>query len=273
MTDTPDLYGAILCAGHGTRMHPITEVLPKPLIPFLNTPMVAYPMGHLLNAGVGRFGVNLHHLADAVPPVINPIAAMFGQSVVYTREWEIMGTAGGVRGIWKALGEPDGELIVLNGDSVMNIDLAAHVEAHRASRARATIVVRPKVDTQPGKVWLTEEGELWGLRDARRAGSPGPLVEHDFVGVHIISSSLLAEIPLEKGCMVGDVYIPMLLRGEPVNASPMEGFWAAIDNPRLLLDTQRRCLEDPALFEQAPMPAPLSDGLYVFSQDLSLIHI
>jgi mannose-1-phosphate guanylyltransferase len=265
MSDETPLCGAILCAGRGTRMHPITEVLPKPLIPFLGTPMIAYPMSHLLSAGVSRVGVNLHHLADAVPPVVDRLAEVFGQSVTYAREWSIMGTAGGVRGIWEALGEPEGQLVVLNGDSVMNLDLLAHVEAHRASGARATMVVRPKADTQPGRVWLTEEGELWGLRDARRAGSPGALVEHDFVGVHILDAELIAEIPLEEGCMVGDVYIPMLERGEPIHASVMEGFWAAIDNPRLMLDTQRRCMEEPGLFAQAPFPDPLADGLFVYS--------
>ena len=65
--------------------------------------------------------------------------------------------------------------------------------------------------------------------------------------------------------MVGDVYIQMLERGEPIHASVMEGFWAAIDNPRLMLDTQRRCMEEPGLFAQAPFPDPLADGLFVYS--------
>lgn len=261
-----DVYGGVLCAGFGTRMAPITEVLPKPLIPFLNTPLITYALNHLARAGVTRVGCNLHHLADAIPPVVDRIAAAFGVAPVYAREWEILGTSGGIRGIWSALDEPEGILVVLNGDSVMNLDLAEHIERHRASGARVTLVVREKDDRQPGRVWCDAAGVLRGLRDFRHAASPpdSALTEFDFTGVHIIDSSLLAEIPLEAGDIITNVYGPMLERGEAIHASVMDGFWAALDNPTLYLDTQRRCLEEPGLFEQAPLPEAMAEGLFIY---------
>lgn len=262
-----DVVGAVLCAGFGTRLRPLTEVIPKPLLPFLNTPIVTYALDHLRKLGAARVGVNLHHLADSVPPVVDRISAQMELEPVYAREWEILGTAGGIRGIWQALGEPDATLVVLNGDSIMNIDLEHHLSQHRESGARATVVVRPRADDQPGKVWLDDEHTLCGLRDMRHPDAGDELTEYDFTGVHLIEPELLADIPLEKGCMVGDVYGPLLEDGEAFNASVNDDFWAALDNPTLYLDTTRRVLEDPALFEQAPLPEPLSDDLYIFDPD------
>ncbi len=262
-----DVVGAVLCAGFGTRLRPLTEALPKPLLPFLNTPIVTYALDHLARAGITQVGLNLHHLADSIPPVVDRITAQFGLHPVYAREWEILGTAGGIRGLWKALGEPSATMVVLNGDSVMNIDLAHHLEVHRQSGARATLVVRPKADDQPGRVWLDDDGHLRGLRDMRHPQADEALTEYDFTGVHFIEPELLADIPLEEGCMVGDVYGPLLEAGATLHASVNEGFWAALDNPKLYLETTRRVLDEPELFEQAPLPAPMAEGLYVYNPE------
>jgi mannose-1-phosphate guanylyltransferase len=264
-----NVIGGVLCAGHGTRLRPLTEVLPKPLIPFLNTPLVAYALNHLASAGVNRIGLNLHHLADTVPFVVDKLASQFGVTPTYVREWEILGTAGGIRGIWQAMGDPSATLVVLNGDSIMNIDLAAHIEAHRQSGARATILVRPRDDAQPGRVWLDQQGHLQGLRSMRHPDSPPDeeLAEYDFTGVHILEPELLEAIPLSFGCMVGDVYGPMLERGERIRVAVNDDFWAALDTPEHFLSMTRRIMETPGLFEQAPLPEPLGEGLYVYAPE------
>ncbi len=268
MTTTPDAVGAVLCAGFGTRLSPLTETLPKPLIPFLNTPLVTYGLDHLASAGIKRVGVNLHHLPDAIPPVVDRLAVTMGLDVVYAREWEILGTAGGIRGIWHALGEPDATLVVLNGDSVMDIDLGDCLKKHRAKGRRASLVVRVKDESQPGKVWVDEESlELRGLRDMRHPEATGDLREFDYTGVGLYEPSLLREIPVEKGCVVGDVLGPLMESGEGFGAVIHEGFWAALDNPTLYFQTTRQVLDDPELFAQVPLPAPLDEGLFVFNQD------
>lgn len=260
------VYGGILCAGFGTRMSPITDVLPKPLIPFLNTPTIAYAMNHLARAGVADFACNLYHLADSIPPVVDKLAEAFNMRPVYAREWQILGTAGGIRGIWEALGKPTGTLVILNGDSIMNIDLAQHIQAHQRSGAKVSLVVRAKDSSQPGRVWLDAAGRLVGVRDHRAPSAPAPegLIEHDFVGVHLIDSSVIETLPLEEGDIITACYGPMLERGEMIGASIMDGFWAALDNPKLYLDNQRRCLDEPGLFEQAPLPEPLADGMFFY---------
>ena len=249
-----EVAGAVLCAGFGTRMRPLTESVPKPLLPFLNTPILTYALDHFASAGIRRVGLNLHHLADAVPPVADRLGNQFGLEVSYSREWEILGTAGGIRGIWHALGEPDAPLVVTNGDCVMNIDLEEHIEAHREAGAAATLVVRPKADNQPGRVWVDGGDALGGIRDFRGPDYEAEegLTEYDFTGVRILEPSLLSDIPLEEGCIIDDVLGPMLESGAEINTTVHEGFWAALDNPGLLMETSRRLLVEPELFEQAP---------------------
>jgi NDP-sugar pyrophosphorylase family protein len=257
--------GAILCAGFGTRMAPLTNTTPKPLIPFLNTPLLAYALGHMAQAGVDSLGLNTHHLHDAFAPVAGPLCASLGlPSPAIIHEPTIQGTAGGIAGIWRALGSPDAPLIVMNGDTVMDLDLAHHLATHMASGALATLVVRERAPDQPGRVWLDTSGQLCGLRDARSASAPADLTEYDFTGVHILSPELLKTIPCAPGCIVGDVYIPALLAGRKLAASVTTGFWAALDSPALYLDAMRRVLSEPGLFAQAPLPPAVAPGLHLW---------
>lgn len=267
--DAPPV-GGVLCAGFGTRMAPLTEAIPKPLVPFLNSPLLAYALDHLSSAGVTRVGMNLHHLADTIPPVADRLAATMNLDPVYAREWEIMGTAGGIRGIWNALDEPETTLVIFNGDSVMNLDPLELLDRHHRSEARVTLLVRRRQEGDPGGVWVDESrGQMAGLLDARHPDAPddGNLDEHLFCGVHFIEPELASEIPLEKGCIVQDVYMPLLEEGEAVNVEFIDDFWAGLDNPELLFDTTRRVLDEPAIFDQVPMPEPLDDGIYLLSDD------
>ena len=260
-------FGGVLCAGFGTRMAPITDVLPKPLIPFLNVPLLTYALNHLARGGARDVACNLHHLADAIPPVADRLALQFGLTISYAREWEILGTAGGIWGIWSALGSPaEGTLAIFNGDSVMNCDLAAQFEAHELSGAKVSLMVRPRAKDQPGRVWLDGAGRLVGLRDHRVPGAGSSLGEHDFLGVHLIDLSLLSQLEGTAGDIIALLYGPMLEQGALIRPALHEGFWAAIDTPRLLLDTTKACLMDPGLFDQAPLPSPLAPGLYVYDQ-------
>jgi mannose-1-phosphate guanylyltransferase len=264
-----EIAGGILCAGFGTRLRPLTEAIPKPLLPFLNTPIVTYAMERLKSLEVQDFAVNLHHLADAIPPVVDTLSEQFGMEPVYSREWEILGSGGGLRGLWRALGEQDQTLVVLNGDSVMDVNLGPAVIRHERSSRAITLIARPRDDGQPGRVWLDPEGKLQGIRDYRRPGAPPDeeLVEHDFTGVHIVEGPALDPVPLENCDIIDTLYGPMLEADDAIGVDVCEGFWAALDNPSLYLETTRRVLEDPSLFSLAPFPQANAEGLWFFNED------
>lgn len=273
MTSIPPdkpLYGAILCAGKGTRLSPLTDILPKPLIPFLNTPLIVYALNHLCRANIQRIGINLHHLADAIPPVVDQLAPSFGFSSVYVREWELMGSGGGLRGVMQGLIPPDDDrpatIVALNGDSIMNIDLATHIARHHARGAQVTLVTKLKSPDQPGRVWIDEQQRLVRLRDHKHPSfiEGKTYQELDFTGVQIVERHTLARLNVEPCDIITSLYGPMLEAGEEIAISLMDSFWAAVDTPELLLKTQRRCLDDPALFDQAPLPDPLRPGMFIY---------
>ena len=85
----------LLCAGKGTRLAPLTDHLPKPLIPVLNRPMLLYNLLLLRAAGVREVVINLHHLGDLIPEVLGD-GSDLGLSVTYRHERELLGTGGGL---------------------------------------------------------------------------------------------------------------------------------------------------------------------------------
>lgn len=254
--------GAILAAGFGTRMQPFTDVVPKPLLPFLNTPIIAYCLDHLYRAGARRIGINLHHLGEAIPPVLERIAAVYPDPIelIWVEESEARGTAGGIAGIWAGLGRPEATLISVNGDSVMDVDLAAELRHHRTAGAAATMLTRPARGGHPGGVAADAHGEVVRLRDLRVADGGREL---DFMGVHLLEPATLRcvdEAAQADGtpCMVGDVYMPAMRRDERPRTSVVDAFWVALDTPQLLLDATGKCLTEPMVFPQSPAPSPVT---------------
>lgn len=273
MTQAPTApVGAILAAGFGTRMKPFTHVVPKPLLPFLNTPLIAYSISHLLQAGVRHIGINLHHLAGEIPPVVDALLQalepIFGAvKVTYVHEEEARGTAGGIAGIWEAMGKPNTTLISINGDSVMDINLPQVLADHAQSGRSATMLVRPLDGTHAGGLWANDQNEVIGLRHAR---SEEGGKHFDFMGVHILSPAALKKVhkasqSATQTCMVGDVYIPLL--GTPLAPGVLEqsGFWAAMDTPKHLLDATIQVLDDPSLLPQSSFRPTHGKGLAILA--------
>lgn len=262
-----DVFGGVLCAGYGTRLEPLTEVIPKPLLPFLNTPIVAYALERLQSADITHVAVNLHHLPDSIPPVVDRLAEQFGMMPVYAHEWEILGSGGGLRGLIRAHGDVSGTLVVLNGDSVMDVDLGPHIEAHKSSGRKVTLLTRPKAEDQPGRVFVDGDGTLQGIRDYRRPDTSGSLIEHDFTGVHIVEMDALMEVPLDFCDIIDTLYGPMLEANQEIGVSEVDGFWAALDSPRLMLEMAAAVLREPSRFKLAPLPDPHADGLWFYNSE------
>ena len=254
-----DRFGIILAAGFGTRMLPLTKVTPKPLLPFLNTPIIAYTVDHMVRAGIRHIGVNLHHLGHLVPPFLEQLAQALKPSYGHleftcVEEQDIRGTAGGVAGVWSAMGCPQGTAAIINGDALTGMNLGQALDEHQVSGARATLVTRPASGGHPGGVWATSDAKVVGLRKAGVSSG----IELDFMGIHFVEGPTLeaARTASEKAqttCMVGDVYIPSL--GTPAAPRTIinEDFWIALDNPSLLLHATRAVLENPSIFPQAPL--------------------
>lgn len=226
----------ILSAGLGTRLRPLTDELPKPLMWLGDRPVLGHITERLKEAGIEAAVINTHHLAGAFRP---SILAALGLEITVLTEREILGTAGGVRNAAAALGP--GPIVVWNGDIVASIDVRGAALSHARGGALSTLVVAPRPRGE-GTVGLGPEGEVVRLRGELF----GPEVSGgDFMGAHVLSEELRGRLPL-SGCLVGDVYLPALRAGERIGSSLYFGAWDDIGSPAAYLAANARWLREVA---------------------------
>lgn len=243
----------ILAAGHGTRLRPLTDELPKPLVPVGDRSVLALVAEALARGGILRAATNAHHLADAFT------SGLLGALPLELRlltEPELLGTAGGVRNAAEALGE--GDIVLWNGDILAEVDVRALMRSHEAQRMGATLVVAPREAGQ-GTVGLGADGRVVRLRGERF----GEEAEGgDFLGVHVIGEALRARLP-DRGCLVGDVYLPALRRGERLATARHDGGWRDVGSLVAYLEANLTWLADRGLRAWVAESARVDDGVLI----------
>ena len=256
-TDFP-LSGAaalVLGAGFGTRLLPLTEHVPKPVIPVLGRPLIGHPLIHLYAGGCHEVWVNAHHRADRLQATLEAWVQrrLLRLKVRWSVEQpEILGTAGALRLLEAELSTTGGPILLLNGDSILGLDLPALVAAHRRNRAEhgtlATLLCLPspkaehygavQVNADGRVLERTGLGRLAGATDADIAAATPTI----FCGVHVIEPALLPHLPPagEYGCIVRQGYIPLLAQGADLRAvlAPPDLFFHDVGTPERYLDAQ-----------------------------------
>lgn len=224
----------ILAAGLGTRLRPLTDELPKPLVPVGDAPLLVHITRWLQQMGVGRVVINTHHRPACFEGLRMPLPAAF------LHEPRLLGTAGGVANARASL--PDEDLVVWNGDLFAEIDLAALRAARERDDADAAWAVAPRPAGQ-GTVGLDRAGRVVRVRSFRRGeeASGG-----DFLGVQALSRRLLPALPTE-GCLVGDVLGPRVAAGACVVGVPHHGPWDDVGTVASYLRANLRWLRERGL--------------------------
>ncbi|MDX9719372.1 MAG: sugar phosphate nucleotidyltransferase, partial [Myxococcota bacterium] len=133
------LAAAILCAGFGTRLKPITQHLPKPCLPLLGKPLAIHWADRLAHCGIRQLGANVHHLPEQMTRCLHEEAAWAQWSISHERD-VILGTGGGVREIWRRVGR-EKTLLLCHGDVMVASQLAELLALHRSSKAAATLLL------------------------------------------------------------------------------------------------------------------------------------
>ena len=129
----------ILAAGFGTRLQPLTETVPKPMVPVVNRPLLERTIELLRLANIQDIAVNVHHLPEQVIAHFGD-GSKFGVNLHFSREEKIMGTAGGIKMAQEFL--DGGTFLVINSDIVVDIDLGRALAFHRERDSCLTLVVR-----------------------------------------------------------------------------------------------------------------------------------
>ena len=215
----------LLGAGYGTRLRPLTDERPKPLVPVGDRSVAAHISRTLAAAGFEQLVINTHHLPSAWDDATLALPATFIREV-----GEILGTAGGVAHAMDAL--HPGDLCVHAGDILAELDVEALQAQHAERDAFATMAVVGALPKGQGSVGIGAAGSVVRLRHGRFGEE---VAGADFVGVQMLSTRAQERLP-SQGCLVGDVYIPALERGERVIAASVATGFSDIGTPRAYLD-------------------------------------
>jgi mannose-1-phosphate guanylyltransferase len=205
----------VLAAGLGTRLLPLSAELPKPLMPVGDRPVLAHLASRLAREGFPSFAMNIHYLLDEFTSYYDDLDS----SPKVIEEPEIRGTAGGVAGARGLFGEPP--ILIWNGDVLVDPPVEALLTA--AQRAGLAFAVAPR-PPGTGTVGLGATGGVVRLRGERFGDE---VSGGDYVGVAAIGARVLESLP-ERGCLVGDVALPLLRAGESVATARVAGDWIDI---------------------------------------------
>jgi len=233
----------VLCAGFGTRLRPLTDKVPKPLVPLCGLPLLRYNFALLKNAGVTEIVINTHHLGPAMEKGAAELARELGIGLHVSRELKhILGTGGGVRRAEAMLG--GGTFFLLNGDMIFDVDLPAALAAHRTASAVATMVLAPY---PPGATYAAVEvdAEMNVRRIAGRgAGADPSLTRMHFTGVHVLEPALIARLPPDGESDINrTAYVRAIHDGARVCGFLQNGYWGDLGAPRSLLRAHLDVLE------------------------------
>lgn len=202
----------VLCAGLGTRLRPLTDTTPKPLLDVGGEPLLYQHLRALAQAGVGEVAVNLHHLGEAIEAAVGD-GAQFGLKVLYSRETDLRGSAGALLGF---PGFFDETFYVVYGDVYHEIDLRTLAEFHANRGAVLTIAATTADDpTQKGVLEIDDHGRVTAFVEKPLTAPPDAAVN---AGVYVCEPQVAALIPPGSSDFGRDLIPALVEIGEPVYA-------------------------------------------------------
>ena len=216
----------ILGAGLGTRLRPLTESCPKPLLDLGGRPIITYAMDHLITAGVERFIVNTHHCPEVYLEKF-PDRQWRGRPILLRHEPTLLDTAGGLKNIEDLLAE-DEAVICYNGDILADFSLDGFLQSHLTIRPEATLVLRSHGPLL--NVAIDDQGAICDIRNS--LGNPGTR-RCMFTGIYAVETSLLRHIESGKVESIVTVFLERI-RSNPGSITGFvidDGTWHDIGSP------------------------------------------
>lgn len=231
----------ILAAGKGTRVRPLTYVLPKPMIPILGKPVMAYLIEHLAKCGVREIMANTSYHHEKIENYFGD-GRQFGVEIGYSFEGYVtdegrevhcpLGSAGGIKKIQEFGGFFDQTTIVICGDAIIDLDIKSAVEQHRKQGAMATIITKEvplEAVSSYGVVVTDDSGRIQSFQE-----KPSPEQAKSRMastGIYIFEPEVIDLIPSGKAFDIGSDLFPLMVKkGLPLYAQRVDFNWIDIGN-------------------------------------------
>lgn len=211
-----------MAAGLGTRLRPLTEFLPKPMMPIANRPVLHHLLNLLARHDVREVGINIHVFPEIIQGYFGDGSAL-GMTIRWSEEKELLGTAGGTKKLEDFWGrEP---ILVTSGDGLHDVDVTALLGHHRRTGGLATLALKPVDDPSAyGVAILDRDTRIKGFQEKpRRDEARSDLAN---CGVYVIEPQLLDRVPPDTFYDFGEHVWPSLVAaGEPVYGYTTMAYW------------------------------------------------
>lgn len=233
--------GMVLAAGYGSRLRPLTDEIPKPLLPLGAAPLLQHTLQVLLEAGAVDLVVNTHHLAEQIRSFVQGLE----HEVHVVHEPLVRGTAGGVAGARRHFRRA--HVVVANGDIWADFPI---LELARAATDWLVLAAVPAAGA--GTLGIGADGEVVRLRGERFGEE---VLAADYIGLACLGPRALSRLP-EEGCLVGDVALPLLREGIRVQALLRPGQFLDVGEPGAYLAANLAWLGGRAWVSPGALVAP-----------------
>jgi len=235
----------ILGAGLGKRLRPLTDSLPKPLVPLFHKPLAEWAIEACEALGCKRFAINTHHLPEKW------LGFGGARDIAFFHEPVLLETGGGLKNIEGWVEE--GSLLIHNGDIFSSMDLRKLIDAHENSGKEVTLALRSKGGEK--RISLDENGDVEDVRSEVR----GLAGTHVFTGIYCVKKEFLERIPAEEVISVIPAFQELVREGGIGGVVLDEGDWMDLGDVESYLAAHREL----SLQESVHPEAVIAEGAIV----------
>jgi NDP-sugar pyrophosphorylase family protein len=207
----------VLSAGVGERMKPLTDAMPKPLLPVIHEPMIRAIIERLLANGIKRVGINCFHKADRIKQYL----LQLGDRVHTVTADTLRGTGGALKNFQSFFTE---DFIIHSGDVLSDVDIPGLVAYHHAQRACATLVL---VKQRGNNIILVDDhDQVTHVSDHDEKNG------YTFAGIGVLSRSVFSMLPREETFSIVDVFHAILENRGVISGYEHSSVWHNVNSPR-----------------------------------------
>jgi NDP-sugar pyrophosphorylase family protein len=218
----------ILCAGLGTRMRPLTSVLPKALLPVCGKPAILYVFDHLKTIGIKDVIINTHYLLDKFRPILGD-GSGFGINLNYSYEKNLLDTGGGLKKVEYFL--RDSTFIMYNCDVICDVSLKEMLEYHKKNKNSITLLSSKK--HKPKALITDEKGRVKDFVSEGKGDSV-------FCGIHVIEPIIFSFIKKVEKVSIIPIYKKLIENGIPINTFSLSSkYWQEIGSIESYMDINK----------------------------------
>lgn len=219
------MKGMIMAAGLGSRLMPLTESIPKPMVPILNKPVMQYCVELLKKHGVNEIIANTHYYPESIRNYFGD-GSKFDVRLEYSYEKELLGTAGGVKNNRWFLDET---FFIVSGDALTNIDLTEMAKFHKESNALVTLALKPVKEVSKYGVVVTEkDGKIKAFQEKPKASEA--LSNMVNTGIYIFEPEIFDYIPDGFYDFGKELFPKLVEMNERIYGFNTNDYWSDVGN-------------------------------------------